>query len=103
MNLALPLLVLVASLLAGCATPATTPADEFTRLAAKVENEIRVADKTGFLWRDTEGLLQSAREAQLGGRHEEAMRLANIALKQAQLAQVQARENANAGPSYPAR
>ena len=103
MNPVLPLFVLVALLLVGCATPATTPADEFTRLAAKVENEIRVADKTGFLWRDTEGLLQSAREAQLGGRHEEAMRLANMALKQAQLAQAQARENANAGPHYPDR
>jgi hypothetical protein len=103
MNSALTLFVLVAFLLAGCATPATTPADEFTRLAARVENEIRVADKTGFLWRDTEGLLQSARDAQLAGRHDEAMRLANAALKQAQLAQTQARENANAGPHYPER
>ena len=103
MNLALPLLVLAALLVSGCATPPTTPADEFARLAATVESDIRLAEKTGFLWRDTEGLLQRAREAQLSGRHEEAMQLANTALRQAQLAQAQARENANAGPHYPSR
>ncbi len=89
--------------LAACAsTPSPTSQDEFSRLAAQTENEIRQAEKTGFLWRDTEKLLQEARQTQKAGQHDQAMKLARQAIKQAQLAQQQAKQNANAGPVYPA-
>jgi hypothetical protein len=75
--------------------------DDFARLAAEVEHEIRAAEKTGFLWRDTEQVLREARLAQSEGRYDEATQLANKAMRQARLAQQQARDNANARPVYP--
>jgi hypothetical protein len=99
-------MVAAATMLVACAAPEKHRAiasanDEFARLAAEVEREIRATDKTGFLWRDTEQILRDARAAQAEGRYAEAKELANRALRQAQLAQQQARENANAGPTYP--
>lgn len=95
------LIVIVVSLIGACATAPTTPGEEFSQLASRVEKEIREAEKTGFLWRDTEKLLHDAHQAQRDGQHSRAMELANQALAQAQLAQQQAHDNANAGPSYP--
>ena len=94
--------VAVTSLLASCA-PSRAPSvnEEFSQLTASVEREIRATEKTGFLWRDTEQLLQDARLAQAEGRHEEAKQLALRAMRQAKLAQEQARDNANAAPVYP--
>jgi hypothetical protein len=100
-NLRIALLVALAFLIGACARPASTPDDEFSRFAARVESEIRIAEKAGFLWRDTDKLMQDARAAQREGRYDDAMKLANQALRQAQLAQQQARKNANAGPAYP--
>lgn len=102
-RIALVWIVLIGAVItaAGCAPTRTTSDDEFRRLATQVESEIRLAEKAGFLWRDTERLLQDARAAQQAGRAEDATRLANAALKQAQLAQQQARDNANAGPIFP--
>jgi len=93
------------SLLASCA-PSRAPTvasanEEFSKLAAEVDREIRATEKTGFLWRDTEQFLEDARVAQLEGRYEDAKRLALQALRQAKLAQQQARDNANAAPAYP--
>lgn len=94
------LAVTLAAALAACSTPSTDN-DAFNALAAQAENEIREAEKVGFLWRDTEQLLADARQANRQGRHDEAMKLAQKALKQAELAQQQAKDNAKAGPSYP--
>ena len=91
----------LALLASACAGTPDEPNDEFHRLTAQVEAEIRTTEKTGFLWRDTERLLHEARQAKQSGQVEEAMKLANQALRQAQLAQQQAQDNANAGPSYP--
>jgi hypothetical protein len=93
-------------MLNACAAPDHPPAastvnDEFSRLAAEVELEIRAAEKTGFLWRDTEQVLREARLAQSEGRYDDARTLANKALHQAKLAQQQARDNADAKPVYP--
>lgn len=95
------LVVAFALLLGACAGTTATPDDEFNRLAAQVESEIRAAEKTGFLWRDSERLLQDARTAQKEGRHDDARKLANRALKQAKLAQQQAQNGANTAPAYP--
>jgi hypothetical protein len=84
--------------LAGCAT---TPAPSaYDRVAAQAEAEIKLASKAGFLWRDTEKLLSESKEANAKGDTDRAMKLAEEALSQAQLAQVQARENANPPIDY---
>jgi hypothetical protein len=84
-----------------CSTPPPTGEEEFSKLSLEAEKEIRAADQLGFLWRDTEKLLDDARTARKQNRHDEAMKLAQKALEQAKLAQQQAQANANAGPSFP--
>lgn len=97
-----PLTFALAVMLAACASEPNAPDEEFLRLAAQTESEIRQAEQTGFLWRDTEQLLEDARQAKKQGRDDEAMTLMQQARRQAQLAQQQAKDNAKAGPAYPA-
>ncbi len=87
--------------LVACASGPTRDDDQFNALAAQAESEIREAEKLGFLWRDTEQYLAEARKAQHEGRVDEATTLVQKSIKQAQLAQQQARDNANARPNYP--
>jgi hypothetical protein len=82
---------------------------DYNQLVAQAENEIKLADKAGFLWRDTEKTLKDSKEAKINAdkaRKEgdktmadaamaNAVKLANKAIKEAQLAQQQARDNAN--------
>lgn len=88
--------------------------EAYNKLLAQTENEIKLADKTGFLWRDTEKFLTDSKEAkaasdkavQNGDRatakteFDKAMKLAQKAMKQAQMAQQQARDNAKPVISY---
>ena len=80
--------------------------DEYNQLVAQAENEIKLANKTGFLWLNTEKFLKDSKEAKAAAdaasdrttKHKEfdnAMKLAKKALKEAQLAQEQAKNNAN--------
>jgi hypothetical protein len=73
---------------------------EYSELAAQADNEIKLAAKTGFVWRDTEKLMAQAKEAKDAGDTEQAIKLAKKAVKQAQLAQAQAKGNAKAGPQF---
>jgi hypothetical protein len=98
-SFALTLAILCTGLVA-CASKPASEDDAFNRLAGQADKEIAQAEKLGFLWRDTETLLAEARKANKEGRHDDAMKLAQQTLKQAQLAQQQAQSNANAGPSY---
>jgi uncharacterized protein YceK len=98
--------------LVGCASVVND--DEYNQLAAQAENEIKLADKTGFLWTGTEKLLKdshaakdAADKALKGGdsakaktEFDKAMKLAKKAMKEAQLAQQQARDNASPMISY---
>lgn len=86
-------LILVAllslGLMAGCATTseeeATGPtAAEQAIAEAKAANE--QAKAAGYEWRDTDKLIKEAEAAEFAGNDEEAIRLANKALKQAQTA-----------------
>jgi hypothetical protein len=93
--------------LAGCASVVND--DEYTKLATQAENEIKLADKTGFLWLHTEKFMKDSKEAKAAAdkamkdgdrataksEFDKAMKLAKNALKEAQLAQQQARDNAN--------
>lgn len=80
------------TLIAGCA--GTNREAEFDQLAAEADNEIKLASKAGFLWRDTEKFLSEAKAARAKGELDTALKLARKALSQARLAQQQARDNA---------
>ena len=98
--------------LVGCASVVND--DEYNKLAAQAENEIKLADKTGFLWTDTEKLMKDSKaakadadkalkdgdKAKAKSEFDKAMKFANKAMKEAQLAQQQARDNANPVISY---
>ncbi len=98
--------------LGGCA--GVVRDDEYTQLVVQAENEIKLADKTGFLWRDTEKFLKDSKEAKAAAdkaekdgdrataykEFDKAMKLAQKAMKQAQMAQQQARDNANPVASF---
>ncbi len=98
--------------LAGCASVVRD--DEYTQLMVQAENEIKLADKTGFLWRDTEKFLKDSKEAKdaadkamkdgdratAAKEFDKAMKLAQKAMKQAQMAQQQARDNTNPVASF---
>lgn len=85
--------------LAGCASGGSS--DEYNKLAAQAEAEIAVADKMGATWRDTEKFLDESKKAAKDGDMEKAEKLAKKALKQAKLAQEQAKAQANVKPWYP--
>jgi hypothetical protein len=88
--------------LAGCATgggPSATAAD-YDAVYKQAENEIKLAAKTGFLWNNTEGFLKQAEEAKKAGDFDKAVKLAKKALKEAQLAQQQAKDQASAKADF---
>jgi hypothetical protein len=109
---ALPLVLTMA----GCASWGDWSAknDEYLQLIAQAENEVKLADKTGFLWSNTEQYLKDSKEAKAAAdkamkdgdgttaknEFDRAMKLAQQAMKQAQLAQQQARDNANPVAKY---
>jgi uncharacterized protein YceK len=98
--------------LVGCASVVNN--DEYNQLASQADNEIKLADKAGFLWTGTEKLMKESRQAKASAdqaldagdkakaktEFDIAMKLANKAMKEAQLAQQQARDNANPMVNY---
>lgn len=92
------LTAVLATALSGCAWIAQET--EYSELTAQAENELKLAGKTGFMWRDTEKLMPQAKEAKDAGDTEKAIKLVKKAIKEAQLAQTQAQGNAKAGPQY---
>ena len=87
----------------GCAS--TVNKAEYNQLAEQAENEIKLANKTGFVWLNTEKMLSESREAMSASlaasdrvtrenEFSKAMKLAKKALQEAKLAQQQAKDNA---------
>lgn len=80
----------------------------YSQLVTQAENEIKIAEKTGFLWNNTEKFLKDSKEAKIEADNArksgdstkadaemaKAVKLVNKAIKEAQLAQQQARDNA---------
>lgn len=95
-------LSIVAATVAGCGGTAAGE-DEYNELAARAENEIRLAAKTGFLWLNTERLMQESKAAHAAGETDKAMELARRAVDEAVLAQQQARDNANVKADFRAK
>jgi hypothetical protein len=94
---------------AGCASTDTTASkaapsaaadEEFNKLVAQAENEIKLANQTGFLWSKTEGHLKDAKDAKAKGDSDTAMKKVKAAIKEAQLAQQQAKDQANAKAQF---
>ena len=86
--------------LAGCAGGQAESDKEYTDLVAKAKAEIKLADQAGFTWRDSEKFLKDADEAMKAGDRDKAIKLVGKATKQAQLAQKQAKDNANVKPAF---
>ncbi len=96
------LITAVAFTLAACASGEQKAAadKEYQDLVANAKAEIKLADQAGYTWRDTEKFLKEADEAMKAGDRDKAMKLVKKATKQAQLAQKQAKENANVKPVF---
>ncbi len=96
------LMTALAFTLAACAggEKAAQADKEYQDLVAKAKAEIALASKANHTWRDTEKFLKDADEAMKAGDRDKAMKLAKKAIKQAQLAQKQAKDNANVKPVY---
>ena len=90
----------LAMTLAGCAGGGAS-SDDYNKLVAEAEAEIAVANKMGATWRDTEKFLDESKKEAKNGDMENATKLAQKALKQAKLAQEQAKAQANVKPWYP--
>ncbi len=73
----------------------------YEQLHAQALSEIKTAKRMGFIWRDTELLLEQAAKAWEQGEKKRAKELAQEALEQARLSQQQARQQTNASPAYP--
>lgn len=88
--------------LTGCVGPAASPSleSQYQELAMQSENEIKLADATGFLWSNTEKFLEESRQAHTAGDLEKAVKLAKKARDEAVLAQKQAGANADPKPDY---
>ena len=95
--------------LVGCASAIDT--NEYNQLVAQAENEIKLANKTGFLWLNTEKFMKESKEAMDAAtaasdgatrenEYNKAMKLAKKALQEAKLAQQQAKDNANPVVSF---
>ncbi len=92
-----PLLIAaLCTVFAGCASTGTTSSapvkKDYTQLVADAENEIKLASQTGFLWSKTEDFVKEARSSLDEGA---SIKLLNKAIKEAQLAQQQAKDQAN--------
>jgi hypothetical protein len=100
------LITVMAVALSACATEGGAPAPAgggnaaYNDLATQAKNEIALANKSGFTWRDTDKFMKEAEEAQKAGDMDKATKLVKKALKEAQLAQQQAKDNTNAAPRF---
>jgi len=106
---ALTLIMVGCSWWNGTGTGTGSPQEvSYSQLVTQAENEIKVAQKTGFLWNNTEKFLKESKEtkieadnarkngdsAKADAEMAKAVKLVNKAIKEAQLAQQQARDNA---------
>lgn len=85
--------------LGGCASG--TGPSTYDELYAQALSEIKTAKRMGFIWRDTELLLERSGKAWEQGDKRRAKELAQEALEQARLSQQQARDQGNVEPVYP--
>lgn len=84
-----------ASSLIGCES-----GPSYDELVASADQEMSVAKKMKYLWRDTGKIMKQAKKAKADGDTAKAKQLVQKALDQAKIAQQQAKEQANPHPTY---
>ncbi len=91
--------ILIASL-AGCASYGSgSSADaDYQQAMAEAKVSLKHAARTNFEWRDSGKLLKQAEKAAKDGDYETAIKLANNAKMQGEMAVAQSQDQANAGP-----
>ena len=89
--------VVLTFFIAGC----SSTGKKFNNLYVQTENEIKLANQMGFLWRDTQAFLRQSKLAYEAGEKELAMELLQEAFDQARLAQQQARQQTDPDIFYP--
>lgn len=92
-------------LLSGCAVSGETEKSasgngEFDAALAAAKAATKKANAVGYEWRDTGKIMKEAEEAAKAGDMKKAMKLANKAKTQSELAQKQAEEQKNAKPRF---
>ena len=95
----LVVLSMLAIAVAGCAAGAKYK--EYDQVVAQANKEMKLAKKADFLWRDTKKILKKSQKAKDNGDIDKALKLAKKALKQAQLAQKQAMDQAKPIVAFP--
>jgi len=95
-----PILILSSVLLFGCAAEDTKPVDPAVSAISAAKAAHKSSVKKGFAWRDTGKLLKKAKKAHKKGDSKKAIKLANKAQKQAELAMKQGADQANAAPHF---
>jgi len=87
-------------LLFGCASYGTANAsqEDYNAAVADAKKSLKTADKANFEWRDSGKILKNADKAAKAGDFSVATKLANKAKRQGDLALVQSKQQANAGP-----
>ncbi len=104
MNYAKPLfgLILTGLLATGCSGTATktVSADDYNQAVSDAKAAIKKAKAANFEWRDSGKLLKKAAKAAKAGSYEKALKLANKAKRQGELAVAQSIAQKNvSGPS----
>jgi hypothetical protein len=92
-------IALITVVLVSCRTGSSN--QEFDELVSQAQQEILLANRAGFLWSTTEKLLTQGLAAKDAGDLDKANKLVNRALKEAQLAQKQAVDQAHPKMQFP--
>ncbi|MDH4134598.1 MAG: hypothetical protein OEV31_07390 [Gammaproteobacteria bacterium] len=90
----------IAAVLALSLPVAVLAAATLDETIAAAEKEIAAAKKMNGTWLNTEKQLDEAKKLKAEGKNDDAMKLAKRALKEAELAQKQAKNQPNPKPHY---
>ncbi|VAW71042.1 hypothetical protein MNBD_GAMMA09-118 [hydrothermal vent metagenome] len=97
-------LLLAGTIITGCANSGSTVANEtatpssYQAALTDAQSALKKAKKANYEWRDSGKMLKKAAKAAKAGDYETAVKLAKKAQRQGEMALVQSKEQANAGP-----
>lgn len=94
-------IALAGILTTGCSifgTQAPATAEDYKIAVANANNTISKAKKMAYEWRDSKKILKAADKAAKAGDYDKATTMANKAMRQGELAIIQAHSQKNAGP-----
>jgi len=93
-----PFMIATAMLVAACGAPQKHTKNDAAAAIMAAEAENKKAKKVKFEWRDTGKIIKKAKAAAKDGEFDEAVKQANKAKKQAQMAMQQYKASKRAGP-----